>query len=378
MGETAAKAHVLVVDDEPGVCNLLRDKLSLEGYTCQSYNRAQQALDALARERFDVVISDLRMPGLTGLDLLRETRSKYPHSVFLMATGEDDVRVGIQAMKMGAADYIVKPFHLEMVMTSIEQALYKKRLETELEEHRHHLEQMVQDRTQQLQDAMLRIETTYDETLAALGAALEFRDIETEDHSRRVSRYCLEMARAIRCTDLELRDIARGSYLHDVGKIGIPDTILLKPGRLTADEAQLMQSHPRVGYELVRRIAFLRGAAEIVLTHHERYDGKGYPQGIEGNQIPLGARIFAVADTLDAMTSDRPYRKALPPAAAREEIMREAGRQFDAKVVEVFLSLPEELWERIRTGTIALDRERRFAFPSQGQRAAAAAVGQVR
>jgi len=265
-----------------------------------------------------------------------------------MLTGEDDIRQGIQAMKLGAADYLLKPLQLEAVVASIQQALRMKRMEMELETHRHNLEQMVAQRTKQLQAAMRRIEMTYDETLAALGAALDLRDAETAGHSQRVSRYCLEIAKTVGCSSEQLKQIARGSYLHDIGKIGTPDAILLKKGKLNAEETCVMQKHARIGYDMVCRIAFLAGAAEIVLTHQERYDGTGYPQGLAGEEIPLGARIFAVADTLDAMTSDRPYRRALPFAAAKAEIIRESGRQFDPKVAEAFLSLPEQVWENIR------------------------------
>jgi HD-GYP domain-containing protein (c-di-GMP phosphodiesterase class II) len=195
---------------------------------------------------------------------------------------------------------------------------------------------------------MRRIEMTYDETLEALGAALDLRDTETAGHSKRVSGYCLEMATALQRPPDELRHIMRGSYLHDIGKIGIPDAILLKEGKLTPEEMAVMQTHVRIGYDLVSRIAFLAPAAAIVLTHQERWDGTGYPQGLVGDEIPLGARIFAIADTLDAMTSDRPYRKALPLQVAREEIVRFSGKQFDPEIVRLFCSLPEERWEAIR------------------------------
>ena len=207
---------------------------------------------------------------------------------------------------------------------------------------------MVERRTHQLQIAMKRIERAYDETLEALGAALDLRDTETAGHSRRVSLYCLEIARAMGCTNEQLKTIARGSYLHDIGKIGIPDSVLLKQGKLTPEEMAIMQTHVRIGYELLSRIPFLASASEIVLAHQERYDGAGYPQGLLEEEIPLGARIFAVADTLDAMTSDRPYRQALPFQTAREEIIRESGKQFDPDVVRVFLALPQNTWENIR------------------------------
>jgi response regulator RpfG family c-di-GMP phosphodiesterase len=344
----ATKRRILIVDDEPSVGHLLSERLSSEGFECRTCLSGEAALEALARETFDAILSDMRMPGMSGLELLREVHKKYPQTTFLMGTAEDDIRVGIQAMKHGAADYLLKPFQLEMVSKSVDRALEKKRLEKELENYRLHLEELVEQRTKQLQAAMKRIELTYDETLEALGGAVDLRDNETAGHSRRVTLYCFEMAKGLGCAEDELKQIARGAYLHDIGKIGVPDAILLKPGKLTDEETEMMQTHARIGYELVSHIAFLAPAAQIVLTHQERYDGTGYPQGLMGKEIPLVARIFAVADTLDAMTSDRPYRRALPYSAAREEIIRESERQFDPQVVQVFLSIPEKVWGDIR------------------------------
>jgi len=342
------EARILIVDDEEAVRTLLSARLVLEGYQCVTAACGEDARELIRQQRFDLVLSDLRMPGLSGLDLLKEVRAEFPHLAFVMCTGEDDVRTGIEAMKEGAEDYLVKPLQLDAMVASVERAMEKQRLQVEVEHYRDHLEEMVEQRTRQLKSAIRRIEATYDETLAALGGALELRDIETQGHSRRVTQYCLELARALHCTADELRVIARGSFLHDIGKIGIPDAILLKPDRLTEEETVVMQTHARIGYELVCRIAFLTPAAQIVLTHQERWDGTGYPQGLRGEEIPLGSRIFAVADTLDAMTSDRPYRAALTFAAARQEIGREAGRQFDPNVVRVFLEIPEEFWRKIK------------------------------
>jgi hypothetical protein len=184
--------------------------------------------------------------------------------------------------------------------------------------------------------------SAYDELLEVLGVALDFRDNETAGHSRRVVRYCLEIAQVMGCTSDMWVEIHRGAYLHDLGKIAIPDAILFKKDKLSLQEWGVMRTHPWIGYNLVSRISFLESVADILLTHHERYDGTGYPRGLKADEIPLGARIFAVADTLDAMTSDRPYRKAVPFSAAREEIARESGRQFDPEVVEAFLAIPEE------------------------------------
>ena len=350
MGDEVSKRRILIVEDDPGVGRLLSETLSSEDFDCQNASTGEEALGLLERQVFDVVLSDLRMPGISGLDLLEEVRKTHRHLAFLMVTGVDDLSVAIQAMKEGADDYLVKPLQLETVVASVARALDKRRLELELEKYRQGLEEMVKQRTKQLETAMRRIELTYDETLEALGAALDLRDNDTAGHSWRVTRYCLDIARTMNCSSDRLKNIARGAYLHDIGKIGVPDAILLKPGKLTEQETALMQAHARIGYDLVSRIAFLAPAAEIVLTHQERFDGTGYPQGLMGDEIPLGARIFAVADTLDAMTSDRPYRRALPYSAAREEIIRESGRQFDPEVVRVFLSISEQALEGIRLG----------------------------
>jgi len=343
-GATAHKGRVLIVDDDNSICVMLARSLTAEGYECRHCLDGDIAIDLLGRESLDVVISDLQMPKVSGMELLRRTSTISPWSVFVIVTGVDDICTGIEAMKEGAYDYLVKPFQLETVVFSVERALKRKRLELELENYRHHLEGMVEERTAQLRSALGRVEQTYDETLEALAAALDLRDSETAGHSRRVTRYCLEMARDIGCSEHLLKDIERGAYLHDIGKIGVPDAVLRKPGKLTSEEWEVMKAHARIGYEMVSRIAFLASAAEIVLTHQERYDGTGYPLGLAGKQIPLGSRIFAIADTLDAMTSDRPYRKALPFGAAREEIARESGRQFDPHVVREFLALPQDLW----------------------------------
>jgi len=352
MGSSLGRGRILIVDDEQGIRCLLSDALGSEGFDCSNASAGAEALKLLDAQSFDALISDLRMPGISGLELLKEVHQKHPQMAFLMATAVDDVRVGIEAMKAGADDYLVKPLQLEAVLSSLHRAIEKKHLEGELENFRHSLERMVDQRTRQLRVAMKRIEKTYDDTLEALSLALDLRDNETAGHSHRVRRYCMEIAKALGCSSKQVKPIRRGAYLHDIGKIGIPDAILLKPGKLTEEERAIMETHVRIGYELVCSIEFLASSAEIVLTHHERYDGTGYPQGLLGDEIPLPARIFAVADTLDAMTSDRPYRRALSYSAAREEIIRESERQFDPKVVKGFLAIPEEVFEAIRLDVV--------------------------
>jgi putative nucleotidyltransferase with HDIG domain len=339
--------RVLAVDDEPAACKLLAIILGPPAFCCATAGNGEEALLTLQRESFDAVISDLQMPGISGMELLTQVRRRYPHMAFLVTTGVDDVEVGVQAMRSGADDYLVKPLRDSAVLASLESALYKRQLEQQVENYRQHLEEMVAERTGQLQAALQQLERSYEETLQALGAAIDLRDNQTAGHSQRVCLYSLEIARAMGWSDKQLMTLARGAYLHDIGKLGIPDGILLKPGPLTADERKLMQQHVQIGFDLVKDIPFLADAAEIVLTHHERYDGRGYPRGLKGEAILLSARIFAVSDTLDAITSDRPYQRASSFESARDTIHHVSGSQLDPQVVDVFLSLPEETWPTI-------------------------------
>jgi response regulator RpfG family c-di-GMP phosphodiesterase len=346
-------SQVLIVDDEISFHRVLAIMLEHAAIPCKSATTGQEALRILATEPFDAVISDLQMTGMSGMELLAQIRKQYPHTAFMMVTGVDDVRLGIQAMHEGADDYLVKPLQLDAVLVSLDRAVQRKRLEREVESYRRHLEEMVAKRTQQLQTALTQVERSYAETLEALGEAIDLRDSETAGHSRRVARYAIKILTAMSGTEHELRSVAMGAWLHDIGKLAIPDAILLKPGALTEEERRVMQRHVQIGYDLAKRIPFLWEAAEIIFTHHERCDGSGYPQGLKAQQIPLGARIFAVVDTVDAMTSDRPYRRALPFEEARKEIQRGSGSQYDKRVAEAFLGIPIAAWEAVRAGAEA-------------------------
>jgi len=331
------------------------------GLPCETAASGEEALRILETHRIDAVISDLQMPGMSGMELLAKVRKSYPHLVFLMVTGVDDIRVGIQAMRQGADDYIVKPLQVDanIVLASLTRALHVKRLEQEVENYRHHLEEIVAEQTQQLREALRQIERSYDHTLEVLGAAIDLRDSPTAGHSRRVFLYSIEIAKAMGGLENQMRNIAMGAWLHDIGKLAISDTILLKPGPLTEEEREIMQRHVQIGYDLVKGIPFLTDAAEIIFAHHERCDGSGYPRGLKTEEIPVGARIFAVADTFDAMTSDRPYRRALPFETSREVIARGTGKQYDSQVATIFLGIPEETWKVIRRETVAIQA---FAF----------------
>ncbi len=353
--------RVLIVDDEISVRKVMAAVLAQLGFPCETAASGEEALRVLETQRIDAVISDLQMPGMSGMELLAKVRQSYPQTVFLMVTGVDDIRVGVQAMRQGADDYLVKPLQVDanIVLASLTRALHVKRLEQEVENYRHHLEEIVAEQTQQLREALRQIERSYDHTLEALGAAIDLRDGPTAGHSRRVFLYSIEIAKGMGGLENQMRNIAMGAWLHDIGKLAISDAILLKPGPLTDEERENMQRHAQIGYDLVKGIPFLADAAEIIFAHHERCDGSGYPRCLKSEEIPVGARIFAVADTFDAMTSDRPYRRALPFETSREVIQRGAGKQYNSQVATVFLSIPNETWEVIRRETATIQA---FAF----------------
>ena len=344
----STETRVLIVDDELQARKLLATMLGEGGIRCKTAACAEEALRVLNEEPLDAMLVDLQMPTMSGMELLSKLRPLYPSIAVLMVTGVDDIRVGIEAMKNGADDYLVKPLQMEVVLASLERALKKKRLEQEVENYRKHLEEMVDKRTEQLKSALLHVKRSYEDTLEALGAAIDLRDSQTAGHSKRVTAYSTKIAKELGATEQELKTIARGAWLHDIGKLATPDAILLKPGTLNPDEWRIMKQHAEIGYDLVKRIPFLTEAAEIIWAHHERWDGSGYPRGLKGTDIPLGARIFAVADTVDAMTSDRPYRSALPFEKAQEEIRIGAGRRYDSQVVSAFLTVGIEKWKTLR------------------------------
>ncbi len=352
----AAALRVLIVDDEASVRRVMAVVLARLGFPCETADSGEEALRILERQRIDAVISDLQMPGMSGMELLAKVKQRYPHLTFLVVTGVDDIRVGIQAMRQGADDYLVKPLQVDanILLASLTRALHRKRLEQEVESYRHHLEEIVAEQTKQLREALRQTERSYDHTLEVLGAAIDLRDSPTAGHSRRVCLYSIEIARGMGGLEKQIRNIAMGAWLHDIGKLAISDAILLKPGPLTDSERTIMQRHAQIGYDLVKGIPFLADAAEIILSHHERCDGSGYPRSLKAMTIPVGARIFAVADTFDAMTSDRPYRRALPFRASREVIERGAGILYDPRVANIFLNIPEKTWEAVRTETASV------------------------
>jgi putative nucleotidyltransferase with HDIG domain len=344
---TVEKEKILVVDDEEAIREVVSTLLEAQGYVCTVRQNGRLALEAFREGAFDLVLSDIVMPEMDGLKLLAELRRDDPDVPVIMVTAMHDISIALEAIRAGAYDYILKPFERDQLHMSVRRALDHRQLVLENRTYQSDLEHLVAERTQQLSIALQDLEQSYDYTLEALGGALDAKDAETEGHCQRVTAFTITIAQKMGVDKGLLRQIARGAFLHDIGKMGVPDQILRKPGPLTNEEREIMRKHCEIGYAVLQRIPFLKEAAEIVLSHQECFDGSGYPRGLKGEQIPLGARIFAVADTLDAMISDRPYRKALPISAAREEIERFSGRQFDPQVVEVFLAQPERLWAEL-------------------------------
>ncbi len=341
--------RILVVDDEEAVRGVVATMLERSGYATTMADGADAALARLQEgPAYDLVLSDIMMPGTDGLTLLHRICTEHPGTPVVMVTAVQDVHVATNAFRSGAIDYLLKPFARTQLESVVKRAMEQGRVTKQNAAYRQNLEAIIASRTGRLRETMEDLERSYDTTLEAMGDALDLRDEETEGHSRRVTAYTIAMARAMGLGAEELKVIARGAFLHDLGKIATPDTILLKPGKLDADEMAIMREHCRHGYEMVCKIPFLKDAAEIVYTHQERFDGKGYPRGLSRDAIPLGARIFAIADTLDAMTSDRPYRKGTTYEAARDEIARCAGGQFDPEIVAVFLKVPLESWIELR------------------------------
>jgi len=348
--------RILVVDDDESIRDLITSMLAHSGYECRAVNSAEAALAELqSSAKYALMLSDLAMDGMDGLSLLQRVRRLAPQMPVVMVTGVHDVAVALDAIRSGAYDYLLKPIEREQLLASVRRALEIRHLKLENLAYQDELESLVAARTQllekangDLERAMKDLERSYDITLEALGDALDLKDAETEGHSKRVTAFTMAIARAMDLPGDRVRVIARGAFLHDIGKMAIPDAILRKPGRLSPQEQMLMREHSFLGYKMLRKISFLKEAANIVYCHQERYDGSGYPRGLKGDQIPLGARIFAVADTFDAITSDRPYRAAQSISSARREIQKHAGHQFDPMVVETFLSIPESLWQTLR------------------------------
>ena len=350
MPAPATASRVLYVDDEPGLCRafsrIFHARADLQVVAVGS---PDEALSLLGRETFDVIVSDLRMPGMSGLELLAAARRRSPETRRLLVSGYADFESALDAInEVGIDRLLTKPWQNEELRGAVDGALEVARLQRqnlrvtgelrrrseELERVNQRLDALVEERTSNLLDGLV--------------SALDLRDSETQWHSRRVGRYARRLAREIGVEGRELDDVERGATLHDIGKIGVRDAVLLKPGPLDDKEWAEMRRHPALGHDILKGIGFLERARLIPLHHQERFDGTGYPQGLARDEICIGARVFAVVDTYDAITSDRPYRKCRTYEVARQEIEKFSGTQFDPAIVAAWLRVSQAEWDAIR------------------------------
>ncbi len=351
-----AKARILVVDDEPEIRDVLCELLGDE-YECAAAGSAEEALQTLREGGFNLIISDIMMGGMSGLEMIPHVLVASPETVVLMISGVQTIESAIKTLRAGAFDYIMKPFDLRQVEAAVRRALEHYELRASKRRHENHLEELVEQRTAALDRALESVEDAYRSTLKALAQALETRDAETHGHSERVVTFSLRLGRELGLDKEQMKALEFGSLLHDIGKIGVPDAILRKPAKLTSDEWVKMREHPLHGQQILREIKFLEGAARVVAQHHEKWDGSGYPLGLRGEEIDLNARIFAIADAFDAMTSDRVYRAGRSYEVAAAELDRCISQQFDPQVVKAFHRVPIEDWEELRRRSLMRKQE---------------------
>lgn len=330
-----SQVRCLIVDDEPHLRRVLMRLMQSDGFECEEAGSGLEALEVLERRPATMVLTDLNMPDLDGIGLLREIRTRYPDTAVVMITAVAEVGTAVSCLSAGAMDYLTKPFHIEEVRARVRQALERRQLILENRDYQERLEERVAIQARRLEELFLA-------SIQSLADALEVKDPYTHGHSLRVSQYSTVIARSLDLDAATVRQIELGGRVHDIGKIGVREVVLNKAGPLTAEEYQHVMTHPVVGWRILSPLLGDNPKAlNIVRSHHERYDGRGIPDGLHGDNIPLEARIAAVADTFDAMTSVRPYRPGVPLDATIAELQRCSGAQFDPRIVDAFLKAVE-------------------------------------
>lgn len=352
------KEHkILVIDDEQNIINALRRVLRKEEYQIIFANSGEEGLAILEKERISLVLSDQKLPGIQGTELLKMVKEKYPETVRMLLTGCVDISIAQEAINKGQIfKFIIKPWDNEDLRATIKLGIenYKLKLENirllkqiqeqnvELMNFNKTLEEQVANRTKELRDAYGKMNKTFLDTIQSLALAIEAKDPYTKGHSERVSIFSVELAKKLRLSHKDEWNINVAGILHDIGKIGIDEAILNKPGKLTPEEYEKVKKHPIISLKILEPIEFLDEIKPLILHHHEWYDGNGYPESISGNNIPLGSRILAVADTVEAMTSNRAYRKALDVDIVINELKHFSGTQFDPTLANAFIQMLEQ------------------------------------
>ena len=332
-------ARLLVVDDDPGIRRTISRVLENAGHDVLTAADGPAAKELLRRETVDVVVTDVFLPGSNGLDLLQEVRSSSPTTKVIVITGEPSLESATESVRGGAFDFLSKPFTGDRLARAVHSAVRTKGLEDENRRYHEQLESRVRERTKALRQSVERLHKVLNETVSALGAALEMRDPYTAGHQRRVAQLAVAIARELGSPNDLREGLLAASLLHDLGKLRVPIEILTKPDRLSPTELEIVRQHPRAGYDVLEGIDFPWPIARIVLQHHERLDGSGYPAGLWGDAIRSEARILAVADVVEAMARERPYRAALGIDAALAEIVAHRGKKYDANAVDACVRL---------------------------------------
>ena len=329
--------RILIVDDEEVICNVLDRRLTREGFFCTTAHNGKEALSHFYKNSFSLIISDMKMPEMTGIELLQKVKAIDPKMKMIMVTAYPDIDLAVDAMRLGAYDFIIKPADLDLIVMSVKKALESKRLEEEIEAYHNHMEELVEERTVKLQQAYRTLKKSHLDSVKVLAEAIDAKDPYTRGHSDRVKRMSLAIAKKMGFSEERLENLEYGALLHDIGKIGIKDEVLQKQAPLSSEEYQYIQEHPLIGVKIIEGVEFFKDKIPMIRHHHEHYDGNGYPDGLAGEAIPLEARIISLPDAFDAMTSARPHRNIMPLQNVIAELEKCKGKQFDPKVLEIFL-----------------------------------------
>ncbi len=329
--------RILIVDDEEVICNVLDRRLTREGYFCTTAHNGKEALHYFYKDAFSLIISDIKMPEMTGIELLQKVKAIDPKMKMIMVTAYPEIDLAVNAMRLGAYDFIIKPADLDLIVMSVKKALESRRLEEEIEAYHNRMEELVEERTAKLQQAYRTLKKAHLDSVKVLAEAIDAKDPYTRGHSDRVKRMSLAIAKKMGFSEERLENLEYGALLHDIGKIGIKDEVLQKQAPLSSEEYQYIQEHPLIGVKIVEGVEFFKDKIPMIRHHHEHYDGNGYPDGLAGEAIPLEARIISLPDAFDAMTSARPHRNIMPLQNVLAELEKFKGKQFDPKVLEIFL-----------------------------------------
>jgi len=328
---------ILIAEDDADLSESLSETLEREGYNCFSFTDPRDALSAAQEEEIDLLLTDLKMPHIDGIELARQVKSRQPDVRVIVITGFSTMKTVIDGLRIGIDSYILKPFRTEEIIFNVGDALERLRLIRENRLYRAGLESLVVEQTRELSDRCNKLRRSQFESIFAIGNIIEARDAYTRGHTERVTYFAVALAERCGWPEERIRDLSVGSPLHDIGKIGVPDSVLKKEGPLDFHEMEMMKQHPEIGYQMVRGSDFASTSVGCIIFHHERFDGGGYPFGLRGADIPQEGRLMAICDAFDAMTSDRVYRPAMPVDKAISVLRECAGTHFDPEMTDAFL-----------------------------------------